>query len=157
MNRCLDEAQVLQAALGESAPGERAHTECCLVCRRRIAEWNHDLGRIREACVAAPPPRAPQSRPMLVPAIAAAILLAVALATWLRPASVPVRVADDRSSLARSRYALEVSEAVFDPRPTPRVSAAESALERALGSGSPCTGRRLVGAACNDYTSALYF
>jgi hypothetical protein len=163
MSSCLSEEALLRASLGEGAREERAHLDGCARCRRRAEQWALDLGTIGSALRAAPPLTVAQRRwAVLRPALAVAALLALALTLWLRPgqrAELAAPPIEQRTSVAVSRYASEVSAAVFDPRFSRHgaASAGPSELMQALDSGAPCTGRRFAGDVCNDYTSALFF
>jgi hypothetical protein len=181
MSGCLDDRALVLIAVGEAAADDRSHVGACPSCGNRLRELERDLRQIDET-LRGTPPRTVTARRPLVPRAwlvvpAAALAGALAVLGVLRPAdreavqvaTVP-RSAEETSQL--TSYATEVSAALFDtgveanvaPMPLrrragrgPVAPAAASDLAAALGDGTPCTARRLFGASCNDYTSALFF
>lgn len=181
MNRCLSDRVLVMLSIGEGTAAEREHVVGCAACTGRYDEMLEDLEMIGEALRGVPPPDTvagrsplPSLRWLAVPAVAAAVVTIIAAAHWLlEPPAVEVRLRTPPvAAVPVISYAEEVAVAVFGMEGrrnvpgmvfesgsgsySPRVVDAPE-LEKALEIGSPCTGRRFVGADCNDYTTALFF
>jgi len=177
MKRCLDERSLVMLSVGEGTAAEREHSETCPTCGARLRAVTADLGGIGEVLRGAPPPlalRRPRRSPSwsLVPALAIASLVAVVgVHRLLEPRAFDRTAADGVADASVSASAEEVSDALFDTSGERgvlamalshggggRLTVTEAPeVERALGLGSPCTGKRFIGADCSDYTSALFF
>ena len=181
MKGCLSERALVMLSVGEAEPEERSHLDSCARCAGRRREIVRDLDAIREGLRVLPasqPARVDSWLGLrvrhLAPALAAAGLAIVIGGGWwigARPTEV-ARSTARPAMVALSDYAGEISAAlsggsgansvpgiVYAGASTPSLPRiAEAAdLQRALGAGSPCTGDRLFGADCNDYTDALFF
>lgn len=177
MSTCLDERDLVMLAVGERDAEAEAHAAVCGRCGERRRRASADLERIRRALEGPPVPGMAASprrwRPVavvLAPALAAALALIVGLGALQRDDGAVKTVSHGPPAQPAVTSYAEVSAAVFDAASEPSLPASSfvrsgetvrgvgaADLEVALGAGSPCTARGVLGASCNDYTSALFF